>query len=64
MVLGIASAISPITFIRENVIDIIVLLVCTLSVWVFAATKKTVNRLEGVIMILIYVGYSAYIFIR
>lgn len=64
MVLGIASAISPIAFIKENVIDIIVLLVCTLSVWVFAITRKKINRIEGIIMVLIYLAYSAYIFIR
>lgn len=64
MVLGIASAISPIGFIQENVIDIVVLLVFTLIVWLFAATKKSLNRLEGSIMVALYIGYFAYIFMR
>lgn len=64
MVLGIASAISPISFITENIIDISVLLVFTLIVWLLAYTKKSLNRLEGCIMLGLYVVYAAYIFIR
>lgn len=64
MVLGIASAISPIAFITENVIDIVILLVFTLIVWIFAATKKQLNKLEGVLMLLMYAGYAVYIFMR
>ncbi|MDY2588851.1 MAG: sodium:calcium antiporter, partial [Agathobacter sp.] len=64
MVLGIASAISPIAFITENVIDIAVLLVFSLIVWLFAATKKSLNRLEGFIMLALYAAYSVYIFVR
>ena len=40
MVLGIASAISPLQLIGENVIDIIVLVVFSVVVWIFGATKK------------------------
>lgn len=64
MVLGIASAISPIAFIQENVIDIIVLLVFTLIVWIFAASKKRLDKFEGAIMLACYIGYSVYIFMR
>ena len=38
MVLGIASAISPLQLIGENVIDIIVLVVFSVVVWIFGAT--------------------------
>lgn len=64
MVLGIASAISPIAFLTENMIDIVILLVFTLIVWLFAATKKQLSRSEGVIMLLLYAAYAVYIFIR
>lgn len=64
MVLGIASAISPIAFITENVIDIVILLVFTLIVWLFAATKKQLDRKEGLLMLLLYVAYAVYIVIR
>lgn len=64
MVLGIASAISPIAFIQNNIIDIIILLVCTLVVWIFAATKKKIGKVEGALMLLIYIAYFVYIFLR
>lgn len=64
MVLGIAATISPIGFITENIIDIAILLVFTLIVWIFAATKKQLSKLEGLLMLLMYAGYAAYIFIR
>ncbi len=63
-VLGIASAISPIAFITENVIDIAVLLVFTLIVWVLAARGKMLKRLDGAVMLLLYALYAVYIFLR
>ena len=64
MVLGIAGAISPIAFLMENVIDIAVLLGFSLIVWLFAWTKKKLNRTEGVIMLLLYAAYVMYICVR
>lgn len=64
MVLGIASAISPIAFLTENIIDIGVLLGFSLLVWLFAATKKRIDKLEGLIMAALYVAYVVYACIR
>lgn len=64
MVLGIASAISPIAFITENIIDIAVLIVFSVIVWLFAWTKKKLDKGEGAIMLLLYVAYAVYIIIR
>lgn len=64
MVTGLASAISPVNFIIENVIDIVILLIFTLVVWLFAATKKKVGRFEGLIMLLMYAAYAVYIVVR
>lgn len=63
MVLGIASAISPISFIRENVIDILVLLVFTVVVWLLAK-KGTMKRKDGIILLVLYAIYAVYIFLR
>lgn len=64
MVLGIASAISPITIITENIIDLCVLIVFTICVWIFAGTKKKIGRIEGFSMVALYVIYAVYIIIR
>ena len=64
MVLGAAAAISPIAFVQENMIDIILLTVMSLIVWIFAWTGKQVRRSEGMIMLLVYAAYMIYICIR
>lgn len=64
MVLGIASAISPIAFLMENLIDIAVLLGFSLLVWIFAWTRKKINKPEGAVMLALYVVYVAYICVR
>lgn len=64
MVLGIASAINPVSLIRENVIDIIILVVFSVVVWIFAATKKKISRKEGIAMVAMYLVYAVYIILR
>lgn len=63
-VLGAAAAISPMPFVTENLIDIIVLIAVSLLIYLFSWTGKKIKRAEGVIMLLIYIGFSAYICIR
>lgn len=63
-VLGIAAAISPVTFVMENIIDIAILTAMSLLVWIFVWPKQKLVRWEGIIMLLAYAGYSAYIFVR
>ena len=64
MVLGIASAISPMSIITENIIDLCVLIVFTVCVWIFAGTKKNIGRIEGFCMVAFYAVYAGYIIIR
>ena len=64
MVLGIASALSPIAFIQENIIDIIILVGFSFIVWLMAWTKHRLDKIEGLAMILLYAGYVVYICIR
>lgn len=64
MVLGIASAITPITLIHENIIDIAILMAFSLLVWIYAATKRKISRKEGISMVLLYLIYAAYIIVR
>lgn len=64
LVLGVAGAISPVGFIMENMIDIIILVVMSAIVWSFARTKEKIVRREGVVMLLLYAAYLVYICIR
>lgn len=63
-VLGIAATISPIAFIMENVIDIVILIVMSLIVWIFGWTKQRLSKTEGIIMLVMYAAYLIYICVR
>ncbi len=64
MVLGIASAINPVALIRENIIDIAILIAFSLIVWIYAATKRRISRKEGISMVCMYLIYAGYIILR
>ena len=63
-VLGIATSISPIAFIMENIIDIAILTLMSAFVWFLGWTKQKIDRKEGIIMLVMYVVYLVYICVR
>lgn len=63
-VLGIAGSISPIAFIMENVIDIVILTLMSVFVWILGWTKQKIDRKEGIIMVVMYAVYLVYICMR
>lgn len=63
-VLGISSAIHSIAIHTEVFYDMIVMIFATILTYLFAVTKKNINRGEGVILFLIYIVYLIYIIIR
>ena len=64
MVLGIAAAISPIAFILENMIDIVILIIFSVIVWIMAWTKDELSKKEGLVMAILYAAYVVYICMR
>ncbi len=64
LVLGVAATISPIAFIMENIVDIILLTAMSLLVWGMGWTRHRICRSEGIVMLAIYAVYLAYICIR
>lgn len=63
-ILGMSATICPLNVLSESIIDCIILLVSAVILYVFARTKKTMNRLEGIVCVFLYVGYTAYLLIR
>ena len=63
-VLGLAGVISPMPFLMENIIDIMILIVLSLLIWGFAWTKEKISRKEGIVMLVLYVVYVIYICVR
>lgn len=64
LILGTASAISPILVIRENIIDIIFLSLVSVIGYIFCRTRHRLSRIEGIVMLIIYAGFATYIILR
>ena len=63
-ILGMSATICPLNVLSESIIDCIILLVSAVILYVFARTKKTMNRWEGIVCVFLYIGYTAYLLIR
>ncbi|MCI6165934.1 MAG: calcium/sodium antiporter [Lachnospira sp.] len=63
-ILGMSAAISPLNVLNESIIDCVILLVSGIVLFIFAFTKKTMNRWEGATCVLLYAAYTVYLFIR
>lgn len=64
MVMGISSVVSPVSFLRENILDICILVGFSAVVWIIGVTRKRISRKEGILMIGMYLVYSGYIILR
>lgn len=60
-VLGIATTISPITMIRQNIYDILFLIISSIIVFFFIKKRKELSIFHGLLMVAAYVGYMIYI---
>lgn len=63
-VLGISSVISPLTVEPKILFDIIFLLGISALTYIFAISKKSLSKIEGSVLTLLYIGYMIYIVIR
>ncbi|WP_330654939.1 calcium/sodium antiporter [Anaerotignum sp. MSJ-24] len=63
-ILGIASTIAPMTADYEIIADVCILIFVSIVTYIFARSKERVSRLEGLLCVLIYGTYSAYIIMR
>lgn len=63
-ILGVSSAIHPIGVNVASVFDMLILVVISLITYVFAITKKNINRVEGLIMVAMYIADVAFAIMR
>ena len=64
IILGVAAAISPITFLMENMVDIAILLAFSIITYLFCRTNKQLGKKEGAAMLALYAAYMVYICMR
>lgn len=62
-ILGIAGTVSPLTTGSQIIVDLLVMLGATVLVYVMALNKK-LSRWNGIVMVLVYVAYLAYLITR
>lgn len=64
MVLGLSSTISPIEVNPLSIADTAFLIISSCIAWVLCKTQKEINRWEGCLMLVMYLGYMIYIIVR
>lgn len=64
LVLGLSAAISPVSVVTMSLADAVISLVATLLVFLVVGLKKSIKRAHGILFILVYLGYMAYIIAR
>lgn len=63
-ILGMSSMIFPIPVNGAVFTDMLILILITIVTYVFAVTKKSINKLEGSLLVLTYIAYTVFIIIR
>lgn len=64
LVLGTSITISPMLVLTTSAIDLAILAIVSIITYVFVVTKGRLQRLEGLVMILMYAAYMVYACIR
>ena len=66
MILGVSSTIHPYTLSTINIVDYLMALFAAICVFItiFTFGKKKFDRIEGIIFIAIYIGYTVYLLMR
>ena len=66
MILGVASAVKPLTFVDINIWDYVVMVVSAIMLYVVVLTfkKDKMDRVEGIIFFAAYVAYTIYLLLR
>ena len=62
LILGLTAVVCPMRIMGITIIDLMMMLVSIGIVWLFAFTKYTVSRREGILLILGFMAYMAWLF--
>lgn len=63
-ILGVSSMIHPIGVNAASLWDLIILIIISIVAFIFSLTKKSIGRIEGAVMVLMYVAYMLYAIMR
>ena len=63
-VVGLTAAIIPVTFIHTFAIDFAVAAAAALMLWLFSLRSGSLSRVSGIIMLVCYTGYFAWVILK
>lgn len=63
-IVGMASAISPLAVDMSLIVDMILLIIINILVFIFCRSGEKITRMEGLVLIAMYVGYTVFIINR
>lgn len=63
-VLAASAAITPMSINAQGLCDLLILMAVSMLAYVFCVTQKTINRVEGGILVAMYAGYMTFAIIR
>jgi cation:H+ antiporter len=63
-IIGIAPLVSPLGNYAINAVDLGVMLLCTIGLLPLMRTGWKISRMEGLLMLLVYCGYTAYLILH
>ena len=64
LILGTSAALHPVAVNFASFFDLIILILMSVVTYVFLLSKKELNRMEGIVMILIYVCQIVFAVVR
>ncbi len=66
MILGVSSCIDPYQLESINMVDYAMAILAAVLMWIviFTFSKRKFDRIEGVIFLAIYIGYTTYLLMR
>ena len=64
LILGLSSTIKPMAVDMSSLVDIAVMFASALLIFIISFTKGHVNRWKGILLLLVYIAYFAYIIVR
>jgi cation:H+ antiporter len=63
-ILGITGVINPIAVEAELITDTVFLAIVSVIVYIFAAKKRSISRIDGAVCVILYAIYTAFIIAR
>ena len=64
MILGFSSIVNPLTISYNSLIDMIVMVISGILVYVFAIKDQKITKPRGIVMLILYFSYVAYLLVR